>query len=366
MHPVDLRVPARFTSASLEEDRSITLPPGFSANVYASGVPGARFMAIGANGDVFVTAISAGRVHVLPDRDKDGVADRVDTWASGLSAPHGIAIHEGYLYVGETHQVVRFRIGTNGERASDAEVVIPDLPSGRGHRTRTIGFGPDGKLYVSVGSSCNVCEETDERRAAISVYNPDGTGGRIFARGLRNAVGFVWRPGSNEMYATNNGRDHLGDDMPPETIYKVVDGMDAGWPHCNPVRQPDPQLGRDRSCADITDPAVLLPAHNAPLGLRFYQGAQFPQKYRGNLFVALHGSWNRTRPDGYKVVRVPFVNGNPTQPVEFATGFIPDDRDRSGVWARPVDLIEAPDGALLMSDDEGGTILRFSFLTATP
>jgi glucose/arabinose dehydrogenase len=361
---VPLEVAPRFRSGRLAEPRALTLPPGFKANVFAAGLSSPRFMAIGPEGVIFATGISNGEVYVMPDRDGDGVADETRVWADGLRQPHGLAFRDDYLYVGETHQIVRFRIGPDGTRQSGPEVVVPELPSGGGHRTRTVGIGPDGRLFVAVGSSCNVCDEADERRATILVYNADGSDGRLFMRGLRNAVGFVWRPGNDELWATNNGRDQLGDDLPFETVYRGRDGGDAGWPSCYPAPgglRPDPQFGRPEGCGAFDPPASAFQAHSAPLGLRFYDGISFPESMRGSLFVALHGSWNRSVPVGYKVIRIPFDAANAGQAEDFATGWMADEGNRGSVWGRPVDVLVAPDGALLVSDDDGGAVYRITF-----
>jgi glucose/arabinose dehydrogenase len=362
--PVTLDVAPQFRSGRLAEPRTLTLPNGFKANVLAAGLSGPRFMAIGPGGTIFVTGMTSGQIYALPDRNSDGVADEIQVWADGLRQPHGLAFHDDYLYVGETNRVVRFRVGPNGARQGDPELVVPELPSGSGHWTRTVGFGPDSKLFVAVGSSCNVCEENDQRRAAISIYNADGSDGRVFMRGLRNAVGFVWRPGTTELWATNNGRDQLGDDLPFETVYRVRDGGNAGWPNCYPAPGgilPDPQFGQPNVCETVDPPAVTFQAHSAPLGLRFYDSNSFPEAVRGDLFVALHGSWNRSEPVGYKVIRIPFASGNPGQAEDFATGWMASEGDRSSVWGRPVDVLVAPDGALLVSDDDGGAIYRITY-----
>jgi glucose/arabinose dehydrogenase len=352
------------------EPRTLSLPAGFKANVFAAGMRGPRFMAVGPNGTIFATGITAGQIYALPDRNTDGVADEVQVWAEGLRQPHGLAFRDGYLYIGETNRVVRFKVGPDGTRQGEIEPVIASLPTGSGHYTRTVGFGPDGsgagagKLFVAVGSSCNVCEENDQRRAAISVFDTNGTAGRVFMRGLRNAVGFVWRPGTNDMWATNNGRDSLGDDIPFETVYRVRDGGNAGWPGCYPAPgglQPDPQFGRAGACDNVDAPAVTFQAHSAPLGLRFYDGKAFPPALSGDLFVALHGSWNRSTPVGYKVIRIPFAGGSPGQAEDFATGWMADEGNRGSVWGRPVDVLVAPDGALLVSDDDGGAIYRIAY-----
>ncbi len=361
---VQLQVPDRYRIGRLAQPHELTLPSGFTVSVFAAGLTGPRLMALGPDGTLYVTGMAGGVVYAM--HDGGGVADEVRAWASGLRRPHGIAVHDGYLYVGEENRVIRFKIGPNGERASEPQIVVPDLPSGAGHATRTVGFGPDGRLYVAVGSSCNVCLETDERRAAISVYGGDGGAGRLFARGLRNAVGLTWRPGTTQMWATNNGRDYLGDDAPPETVYVVHEGLDAGWPRCNPPGTPDPQFGSPTSCQGVDAPAVTAQAHMAPLGLRFYDGKMFPPQLRGDLFVAFHGSWNRSVPVGYKVMRVPFGGGDKPigPPEDFVTGFQPADGSRGAVWARPVDLLVMPDGAMLITDDDGGAIFRIAYAGA--
>jgi len=364
LRPVPLSAPAELRTGRFQTPPSLNLPPGYTASLFAGGVTSARFMALGPNGTLFVTGQSGGNVFALTDRNNDGVADEVRVWADGLRQPHGITFHDGYLYVGETSRVVRFGVGTDGERRGGPEVVIPDLPSGGGHNTRTVGFGPDGRLFVAAGSSCNVCNESDERRAAISVYNPDGSGGQVFMRGLRNAVGFVWRPGADELFASNNGRDQLGDDLPFETVYRVRDGGNAGWPTCYPAPdglRPDPQFGGAGACDAVDPPAVTFQAHTAPLGLRFYDGVMFPEAVRGDLFVALHGSWNRSAPVGYKLIRIPFAGGVAGQAEDFATGWMANEGDRGSVWGRPVDVLVAPDGALLVSDDNAGAIYRITY-----
>jgi glucose/arabinose dehydrogenase len=341
---------------------SLDLPPGFEASVYARGLDSPRFMAYGPNGVLFVAEMGAGRVVALPDLDAggtgDGSADEIVVVVEGLTRPSSLAFHGGWLYVGETHQVSRYRLDTNLE-VLESQVVVPDLPTGGAHVTRTVLVGADGRLYVSVGSSCNVCEEEDERRAAVSVYDMDGRGGRLFAWGLRNAVGLAVHPETGEIWATNNGRDWLGDDSPPDTIYIVRDGHDYGWPRCHNGRIVDPDYGERGACEGVEPPAVEVQAHSAPLGLAFYTGDQFPREYWGDLFVAFHGSWNRSEPTGYKVVHVPFEGQEPTGEVlDFATGWLQDSETAPG---RPVGLAIAPDGSLLVSDDKAGAIYRIMF-----
>jgi glucose/arabinose dehydrogenase len=238
-------------------------------------------------------------------------------------------------------------------------VVIDGLPSGH-HRTRTILFSPDySALFVSIGSSCNLCAEEDERRATIMRFNPDGSGGQVYARGLRNAVGIAFRPGSEELWATNNGADLMGDDLPPETVYAVREGEDYGWPRCHAGRIVDPEFGEAGACSGAPDPAIEITAHSAPLGLAFYTGEQFPADYRGDLFVALHGSWNRTVPTGYKVVRIPMDGGKRGKVEDFATGWLPENGQH---WGRPVDVVTGAEGSLFVSDDSGGRIYRIFYV----
>ncbi|UCD42413.1 MAG: sorbosone dehydrogenase family protein [Chloroflexota bacterium] len=338
--------------------RSISLPPGFEISVFADGLDDPRMMNLDSDGHIYVAERGAGRILRLTDGDSDGRADQIEIVAEGLKAPSSLAFYQdGSLYVGETNQVLRFPPLAGGETFSQPEVIVPDLPGG-GHNTRAVLFSPDySTLYVSIGSSCNVCEETDPRRAAIMRYDPDGSAGRLFAKGLRNAVGITMRPGVDELWATNNGRDFLGDDLPPETIYLVQDGKDYGWPSCHSGRIIDPDLGSETSCQGIEDPLVEMQAHTAPLGLEFYSGDQFPEEYRGDLFVGLHGSWNRSSPVGYKIVRIP-LDGDTTGPVEdFAAGWL----EGGSSWGRPVDVLTGPEGSLYVSDDAGGRIYRISY-----
>lgn len=359
--PVTLRVPASAQSTALTQTRTLTVPGGFHVAVFAAGLPAARLLAWSPEGDLVVTQTLGddGKVVILPDRNRDGAADRAVVFAAGLRRPHGLAFHAGYLYVAEEASVIRFAWRGGQPAAGAPEVVVRDLPAGAGHSTRTLGFGPDGKMYVSIGSSCNVCAEQDQRRATIMQYNADGSGGRVYAKGLRNAVGFTWRPGADELWATNNGRDNLGDNSPPETVNLVRDGADFGWPYCHNGHIPDPQYARLGSCDKVTKPAVEMQAHSAPLGLAFYDGAAFPADYRGDLLVAFHGSWNRSVPTGYKVVRVRFQDGRPTGQVEdFVTGWLQPD---GHAWGRPVAPLVAPDGSVYLTDDTLGVIYRITY-----
>jgi len=338
---------------------------GLSIEVFAE-VPRARWLRFTSAGDLLVSLPREGRVDlVLRDRSGDGQSDGIRTVIDGLERPHGLDLHEGWLWIGETDAVGRVRFDAErGETRGRYERVITGLPAGGNHWSRTVRFGPDGGLYVSVGSSCNVCEEADPRRAALLRYEPDGSGEEIFASGLRNAVGFDWRPGSGELFATDNGRDLLGDDTPPCELNRIVRGGFYGWPFAFGERVPDPDLGAGRENAiDVSiPPAHEFRAHNAPLGIDFVEHDDAPRALRGAALVALHGSWNRTRKDGYKVVSLHFDPDGGIEERDFLWGFLEDD----SVIGRPVDVAVGPDGAIYVSDDYAGRIYRVSTAPSVP
>ncbi len=338
---------------------NVSVPAGFEVGVFAEGLTGPRFIAFGPDGVLYVADRGAGRIVALPDADGDGVADEVRVFAEGLNSPHSLVYHEGSWYIGVPTGVVRLT-DTDGDGKADEQTTLVDGYPTSGHSTRTVIFLPDGRMAVSIGSSCNVCEEEDSRRAGIVVYDADGSGERQFATGLRNAVGLALHPETGELWATNNGRDMLGDDLPPETVNLVREGLDFGWPRCQAGDIEDPDFGFPGSCEGVEPPAVKMQAHSAPLGLAFYTGTTFPEDYWGDLFVAFHGSWNRSEPTGYKVVRIPFDGNVPTGEVEdFATGWL--DLQANQVTGRPVGLAVGPDGALYVSDDKGSVIYRIAW-----
>jgi glucose/arabinose dehydrogenase len=342
------------------QEGPIHLPSGFAIDVFAKDLGHARFLAFDPRGTLLVSVPRSGRIVALPDRNGHGRADRVDPVVEGLDLPHGLAFFQGMLYVAETGRVVRFGYDPGTHRVTGPpQVVVPGLPPRGGHWTRTIVFGPDGRFYVSVGSTCNDCEERDQRRAAVTRYRADGSEAQPFATGLRNAVGLAFRPGTDELWATVNGRDWLGDDRPSEYVTRLQEGGFYGWPYCHwvsGVLLVDPDLGSAERCRKVARPTFEYQAHSAPLGLAFYTGKQFPAEYRGNLFVALHGSWNRSVPTGYKVIRLRLDGGAP-KAEDFATGWLVGSR----AFARPVDLAVGPDGSLFVSDDTSGVVYRIRF-----
>jgi glucose/arabinose dehydrogenase len=341
----------------------VEVPDGFRINVFAEGLDGPRFIAAGPDGHLYVADRGNDRIVYLPDENEDGAADSVQVFAEDLNRPHSLAFHEGAWYVGVPSGVVRLRDADGDGRAEQRTTLIDDYPRG-GHSTRTVSFFPDGRMIVSIGSSCNVCEEEDPRRAAIVTYdNPAGqetaTGEEIYAAGLRNAVGLAIHPQTGELWVSNNGRDLMGDDTPPETVYIVEKGVDYGWPTCHSGDIIDPDMGQPGDCQGAPEPLVEMQAHSAPLGVTFYTGESFPAEYQGDLFIAFHGSWNRSVPTGYKVVRLPLDGGSPAGPVsDFAAGWLQEDGSATG---RPVGLAVGPDGALFISDDKGGFIYRVQY-----
>ena len=349
------------TLASPAGPSQVRVPPGFAVNLFAGDLNGPRFIRFGPDGALYVAERGADRILALSDVDGDGVAERRRVFAGDLNRPHSLAFHRRAWYVGVPSGVVRLEDGDGDGVAEQRQVLIDDYPI-FGHSTRTVEFLPDGRMVVSIGSSCNVCEESDPRRAAVVVYDgPQATGERIFARGLRNAVGLAVHPTSGELWATNNGRDLLGDDLPPEAIYLLRDGADYGWPRCHNGTIEDPDFGSPGACRGVAMPVVDMQAHSAPLGLVFYTGENFPAAYRGDLFIAFHGSWNRSVPTGYKVVRLPLDGSRPRGPVEdFATGWL--DQQGQTALGRPVGLAVGPDGALYVSDDKAGMIYRIRYI----
>ena len=341
----------------------LKLPNGFHISVFAS-VDSPRMLVFSPGGALIVSDTDNGKVIALPDPKHTGKSERSVVVLSGLNQPHGLGFYQGRLYVAENDKVRRYDWDEANLRASNPST-LTDLPGRGGHSTRTLLFHA-GKMYVSAGSSCNACVEKDPRRATVMEFNPDGSGQRIFARGLRNAVGLAVNPKTDTVWVTVNGRDWLGDNLPPETIYDLGRaGGDFGWPYCYGDRVPDPNFTKpgDNRCQNVIPPKVQMQAHSAPLGLGFYEGTMFPAEYRNNIFVAFHGSWNRAEPTGYKVVRVKLDDkGQPTGGAEdFVSGWMAPGGKKNTEMGRPVGIAFGSDGSMYLSDDMGGIVYRITY-----
>lgn len=337
----------------------IKLPPGFTIKLYATDVPNARSLALGAKGTVFVGSIAEGNVYAVVDQNGDHQADHLYLVAKNLTSPNGVAFHNGSLYIADIDRILRLdRIEERLNDPPQPVVVIDSLPSDRHHGWRFMSFGPDGLLYVPVGAPCNVCERPDERYASLLRMQPDGSGLEVFARGIRNTVGFDWHPDTKELWFTDNGRDMLGDDTPPDELNRAPrKGMHFGFPYCHGGTIADPQFGAKHACDEFTPPALRLGPHVAAIGMRFYTGAMFPTTYHKQIFIAEHGSWNRKDPIGYRLSLARLANDGSMTYEVFAEGWRHDNR----TWGRPADVLVMPDGALLVSDDTAGAIYRISY-----
>jgi glucose/arabinose dehydrogenase len=337
----------------------IKLPPGFRIAVYSDQIPNARSLAVGEDGTVYVGSLGE-KVYALRDNDHDGKAEQVLTIASGLNMPNGVAYHKGDLYIGEINRISKINnITAHLADPPKPETVYDGYPKDRHHGWKYLRFGPDGKLYAPVGAPCNICLQDDPIYASLTRLDADGKNLEIYAKGIRNTVGFDWHPQTGELFFTDNGRDWLGDDQPPEELNAAPKpGLHFGYPYCHGGDIADPQFGKLKACAEFTPPAWKFPAHVAALGIHFYRGQQFPAQYRGQLFVAQHGSWNRSIPQGYRLALVKFKDGKPVGDEVFAEGWLQQNGD---VLGRPVDVAELPDGSLLLSDDANGAIYRITY-----
>jgi len=338
----------------------LTVAPGLQIKYFAK-VPGARVMAVGPDGAVYVSIPGANKVVRVWDANGDNVADSARTAVSGLHGPAGLAFHKGYLYIANEDGVVRAQVDTQGKLVGSV-VPVNTLPHGGGHSTRTIAFGADSAMYVTVGSSCNLCVETDSERAAVVRFNEDGSNGRVYSRGLRNAVGLAVEPTTHKLWVSQNERDNIQPDhqnLPPEEINILQDGKDYGWPYCysyGGAAVPNPEYNDAARCASTVSAALEMQAHSAPLGMTFLDKATLlPAEYRSDLLVAFHGSWDRDQPTGAKVVRVHVAGGVPTGIEDFVSGWQRPDGSR---WGRPADVEVYKDGSVLISDDQSGSLYR--------
>jgi glucose/arabinose dehydrogenase len=341
------------------EMSDITLPPGFHIGVYSSNVPNARQMALGPPGIVFVGSLSEGKVYAVVDRDGDQRAEKVHVLASGLNMPSGLAFRDGALYVAAVNRILKFPdVARDLDKPPKPEVVSDAYPNDRHHGWKFIAFGPDGRLYVPVGAPCNVCDPPTALHATITRLDLGGGKPEVIARGVRNSVGFDFHPRTRELWFTDNGRDWMGDDQPPDELNRLTKaGEHFGFPFCHGDGLRDPDHNAGKACDTFTPPVRLLGPHVAAIGMRFYTGQMFPEKYRDSIFIAEHGSWNRSKPVGYRVSVVKVENGTATSYEPFAAGWLKGNT-ASG---RPADVLVMPDGALLVSDDKAGRIYRISY-----
>lgn len=349
--------PAAVGNAQAQLDK-ITLPEGFEIALFAPKVPNARSMTLTPNGTLFVGTRNEGKVYAVKDDDHDFKADRVITIAKGLNMPNGVAFRDGALYVAEINRILRYDdIENQLDNPPQPVVVSDDYPSDEAHGWKYIAFGPDGLLYVPVGAPCNVCNPDNPIYSTITRLKPDGTEMEIYAHGVRNSVGFDWHPETGELWFTDNGRDMMGDNRPPDELNRAGEpGLHFGFPFCHGGDIPDLQF-TSRSCDEFVKPEMKLGPHVAALGMKFYTGTMFPASYRGQVIIAEHGSWNRTDPIGYRLMLVRLENGHAVEYKPFAEGWLQGRK----AWGRPVDVVIMPDGSLLVSDDHLGAIYRITY-----
>lgn len=339
-----------------ERLNDIKLPPGFHISVYVEDIEGARSLARGERGTLFIGSRSEGIVYAVVDTDGDFHVDQRFIIARGLNNPNGVAFRNGSLYVAEINRILRYDNIENSLKHPPSPVVINDsFPRDTHHGWKFIRFGPDGYLYVPVGAPCNICESTDPRYASIMRMKADGSGLEIFAKGVRNTVGFDWNPKNNILFFTDNGRDWMGNNKPPDELNIAPrKGMHFGFPYCHGKKISDPKFGKKQGCTESTPVAMELGAHVAALGMRFYTGNQFPKEYYNQVFIAEHGSWNRFPPAGYRITMIRFLSGKPVSYEVFAQGWLKGIK----AWGRPVDIEIIPDGSMLVSDDKADAVYR--------
>ncbi len=339
----------------------LNLPPGFAISFFADEVDNARSLALGDQGTVFVGNRKGKNVYALVDADNDGIAEKKYTIASGMNTPNGVAFHNGALYIAEIDKIWRIdNIESTLENPAKPVLVSDSFPSKTHHGWKYIAFGPDGKLYIPVGAPCNICNdsEKDARFASITRMNADGTGLEVYTHGVRNTVGFTWHPQTGELWFTDNGRDMMGDDIPPDEL-NIATAKDEhfGYPYCHAGNIPDPEFGSGRDCSEFKAPAANLTPHGAALGIKFNTGSMFPEKYRQQVLIAEHGSWNRSVPIGYRVM-LASIEGNAVTSYEpFIDGWL----ENGKTWGRPVDLLFLKDGSMLISDDHANAVYRVTY-----
>ena len=338
--------------------KQLNLPKGFQISIYADNVPNARGMALAEDGTLFVGS-KEGSVYAVKDNNQDGVADQTYTIAKNLYLPVGVAYKDGALYVSAVNRILKFNnILKNLDNPPEPVAITDKFPSDKHHGWKYLRFGNDGKLYTAIGAPCNICEP-DKDYATLLRLNPDGSDIEILAKGIRNTVGFDWQPETNTLFFNDNGRDHLGDDSPADELNTWTEkGQHFGYPYCHGGDTLDPEFGKDKKCADYKPPVWQYKAHIAALGMRFYTGTAFPTEYKNQLLVAQHGSWNRTEPQGYKVVMIKFKDNKPVSEQDFVSGWL---TETGKVLGRPVDVLTLPNGNVLISDDQSGVVYQVSY-----
>ena len=339
----------------------INLPDGFSISIFAS-VNNARSLALSPSGIVYVGNRAGNKVYAVKDEDGDWKADKLYIIDEGLRSPNGVAFKDGDLYVADVSKILRYpNVESSLDNPPDPVTVFDDYPTEGHHGWKYIAFGPDGMLYVPVGAPCNICERLDNAQyASITRLNPANPNPEIYVHGVRNSVGFTWHPETGNLWFTDNGRDMLGDDSPPCELNTVTQaGQHFGYPYCHGGTIPDPEFGDKRSCDEFVPPAQKLGPHVAPLGIKFYIGDMFPNEYDKQIFIAEHGSWNRSQKIGYRISLVNIEGSSPTGYTPFADGWLNNSTQSS--WGRPVDVLIMPDGSMLVSDDYADVIYRISY-----
>nr|WP_299173354.1 sorbosone dehydrogenase family protein [uncultured Allomuricauda sp.] len=342
---------------------NLNLPPGFKIEVFAEGLDGARSMAMGDNGTLFVGTRNENTIYAVQDLDNDYYAEKVMVLDTTLEVPNGVAFKDGALYVAEVSRLLRYpNIEAQLSNLQEPEVIYDDYPTEFHHGWKYIAFGPDEKLYVPVGAPCNICERSseDERFATITRMNPDGSDREIYAKGVRNTVGFTWHPETGDLWFTDNGRDMLGDDIPPCELNRATEaGQHFGYPYCHGGTVKDPEFGDQFPCSDFVAPVQPMGAHVAPLAVKFYRGSMFPEKYKDYAFVAEHGSWNRSSKVGYRISLVKLEDNKAVSYETFIDGWL--DEEKQEAFGRPVDMLFLNDGSMLISDDFGDAIYRITY-----
>ena len=340
---------------------SIKLPQGFSISIFAE-VDNARSLAMGDNGTLFVGNRKGSSVYALRDEDGDGVAEKKYVVAKDMNTPNGVAFHNGSLFIAEIDKIWRIdNIESQLQNPAKPILVTDNYPSDKHHGWKYIAFGPDNKLYIPVGAPCNICDDhiKDPRYSSITRMNADGTEQEVYAHGIRNTVGFAWHPTTKELWFTENGRDMMGDDLPPDELNRAEKkDMNFGYPYCHADNIKDSEYGSQHDCSEFTPPVQKLAPHTAALGMKFYTGTMFPDSYKNQIFIAEHGSWNRSKPIGYRVMLVKLDGNNATSYEVFAEGWLGND---GKAWGRPVDILQMKDGSLLVSDDFANVVYRISY-----